>query len=241
MMTLSGFLQIFKKEMKTYFISPIAYIVIGLFVVISAFFFFFLNNFFAMNQASMRYFFGMLPIIFFFIVPAITMHLFSEEVSAGSYEMLLTLPLRFLDIIVGKFFAAVTLIAICLLPTVSFGIFISFLGNLDWGPVIGGYIGAIFLGAAYSTIGILASALSRNQIVAFLFGCFFCFVIWLLDKVPYIMPPELGLGVVFQYLGADYHFTNISKGILDSRDFIYFISVSFIGLFITKIVMEEKK
>jgi ABC-2 type transport system permease protein len=241
MITLAGTLQIFKKEIKTYFISPIAYIVIGIFVIISAFFFFFFNAFFAYNQASMRYFFSMLPIVFFFVVPAITMHLFSEEVSTGSYEMLLTMPLGFVDIIVGKFFAALALIAICLLPTVSFGIFISLLGNLDWGPVLGGYAGALFLGAAYTAIGLLASSLTKNQIIAFLCGCFFCFVLWLLDKVPYIMPPSFGLGYFFQYLGVNYHFDNISRGILDTRDFVYFISVCFIALFSTKIVMEEKK
>lgn len=239
MITLKGLFQIYKKEMKTYFISPIAYIVIALFVIVTAFIFFFLNNFFYYNQASLRYYFVLLPIVFCFAAPAITMHQFSEEISAGSYEMLLTMPLSFLDIIVGKFLAALTLLTICLVPTFSFAIFVSFLGNLDWGPVIGGFVGSVFLGAAYTAIGLFASSLTRNQIVSFLIGWALCFVLFLLDKVLYIVPQSLGF--FFQYLGADYHFANVAKGILDTRDFIYFISICFVAVYATKLVMEEKK
>jgi ABC-2 type transport system permease protein len=239
MITANGLVQVYKKEMKTYFVSPIAYIVIALFVIVTAVFFFFLNNFFYYNQASLRYFFVLLPIVFCFAAPAITMHQFAEEISEGSYEMLLTMPLSFLDIIIGKFLAALTLIVICLAPTVSFSVFVSFLGKLDWGPVIGGYVGAIFLGAAYTAIGLLASSLTRNQIVSFLVGWALCFVLYLFDKILYIIPQSLGY--FFQYLGTDYHFANIARGIVDTRDIIYFVSICFVAVYVTRVVMEEKK
>jgi len=239
MISIRGTIEIFKKEMNTYFVSPIAYIVIALFVAVTAFIFFFLQYFFYHNQASMRDFFVFLPLMFCFVAPAITMHLFSEEVSAGSYEMLLTMPITFLDIVIGKFLAAVGLLAICLAPTLSYAVFIAFLGKLDWGPVIAGYFGSLLLGSAYCAIGLFASSLTKNQIISFLFGWFICFVLYLFDKIfPYI--PQF-LGYFFQYIGTDYHFQSIAKGVVDTRAFIYFISVSFVALLGTKLVMEEKK
>jgi len=126
-----------------------------------------------------------------------------------------------------------------LLPTFIYAIVISFIGDLDWGPVIGGYIGAILLGAAFSAIGIFASALTRNQIIAFIIGMSFCFILTLIDKILFFLP-ETALNL-FQFLGADFHFQNISKGIIDSRDIMYFISVCFIMLYGTNLVIQEKK
>ncbi len=230
-------LHIFKKEFRGYFSSPIAYIVISIFLVLTGWFFF--STFFLFGQAEMRNFFSLLPLIFSFIIPAITMRLFSEEFNTGTYELIMTMPVSSLDIIIGKFLAATAFTTIMLLPTIFYSISISFMGDLDWGPVIGGYIGAILLGAAFSAIGLFASSLTRNQIVAFITGMTFCFVLTLIDKMLFFLP-ETALNL-FQFLGADYHFQNISKGIIDSRDLLYFISLSFVMLYGTNLVIREKK
>ena len=142
--------HIFKKEFRSYFVSPIAYIVISIFLLVIGWFFF--TPFFIYNQASLRNFYALLPIMFSFVVPAITMRLFSEELNIGSYEILLTMPVTFSDVILGKFLASVVFVAAMLFPTLAYPITVSILGQLDWGPVIGGYVGAILLGAAFSAV-----------------------------------------------------------------------------------------
>lgn len=230
-------INILKKELKGYFVSPIAYIVISIFLILTGWFFF--STFFLYGQAELRSFFSLLPIIFSFIIPAITMRLFSEEFNTGSYELLFTMPVSSLNIIIGKFLAATAFITIMLLPTLFYSVFISFIGDLDWGPVTGGYIGAILLGAAFTAIGLFASSLTRNQIIAFITGMSFCFILTLIDKILFFLP-ESTLDI-FQYLGADFHFQNISKGIIDSRDLLYFLSVCFVMLYSTKLAIEERK
>ena len=224
------------KEFKDYFISPIAYIVISLFLIVTGWFFF--STFFIYGRADLRDFFSLLPIIFSFIIPAITMRLFSEEKNVGSYETLLTMPVSFSDIALGKFFAATLFTAAMLIPTISYPLFISFIGEIDPGPVIGGYLGAIFLAAAYCSLGLFASSLTRNQIIAFIIGCAMCFVLTILDKLLFFMPEKI-IGTL-EFIGASSHFANISKGIIDSRDILYFISVIIIFIFSTYIVMHEK-
>jgi ABC-2 type transport system permease protein len=229
-------IDISKKEFTGYFVSPIAYIVISIFLLVTGWFFF--STFFLYNQANLRNFFALLPIIFSFVVPAITMRLFSEELNVGSYEILLTMPVTFRDVVLGKFLAAVGLVATMLIPTLAYPITVSSLGQLDWGPVVGGYIGAILLGAAFSAIGLFASSLTRNQIIAFIIGMIICFSLTLIDKMLFFLPQSM-LGVL-EYLGADFHFVNISKGVIDSRDIMYFLSVSFVGLYGTHLIIEER-
>ncbi|MFO7883565.1 MAG: ABC transporter [Desulfobacteraceae bacterium] len=224
------------KEFKDYFISPIAYIVISLFLVVTGWFFF--STFFIFDSADMRRFFSLLPLIFSFVIPAVTMRLFSEEMNVGSYETLLTMPVSFVDIAVGKFAAALMFTVCMLLPTVSYPISIAFVGDMDLGPVLGGYIGAILLGGAYCAVGILASSLTRNQIVAFILGAAICFTLTIIDKLLFFVPGPL-TGIV-GFLGSDTHFASIAKGVVDSRDLIYFVSVMVLGLFGTNLVMKEK-
>jgi len=231
------FTHILQKELKDYFVTPIAYIVITIFLVVTGWFFF--STFFLYNQASLRNFFNLLPMIFSFVIPAVTMRLFAEELSKGSYELLRTMPITFGDMIVGKFLAGVVMTVAMLLPTIVYPISISFLGDLDWGPVIGGYLGAILLGGAFSAIGLFASAVTHNQIVAFIVGAAICFALTLVDKMLFFFPEAI-LNIV-EYLGADYHFSHISKGIIDSRDLIYFISVIFIGLYGTYLALMQKE
>jgi ABC-2 type transport system permease protein len=227
---------IFRREFRTYFVSPIAYIVIALFLVVTGWFFF--STFFLINQASLRNFFSMLPVVFSFVVPAVTMRLLAEELNIGSYETLLTMPVTYNDVIFGKFLAAVAFTAALLIPTAAYPLTISLLGELDWGPVVGGYIGALLLAAAFSAIGLFASSLSRNQIVAFIVALAICFSLTLIDKMLFFLPrPLLGL---LNYLGADFHFQNIAKGMIDSRDILYFLSVCFVGLYASHLVLQEK-
>jgi ABC-2 type transport system permease protein len=229
--------HIFLKEFRTYFVSPIAYIVMSIFLLITGWFFF--STFFLYNQASLRNFFGLLPIVFAFIVPAITMRLFSEEINIGSYEILMTLPVTFIEVIAGKFLAATAFVAAILVPTFSYPICISFMGKLDFGPVIGGYLGAILLGGLFSAVGLFASALTRNQIIAFIIGMAICFTLTLIDKILFFLPAQI---VSFmEYLGADFHFQNIAKGIIDTRDILYFVSIAVIALYGSHLVMQEKK
>ncbi len=228
--------HIFRKEFSAYFISPIAYIVISIFLLVTGWFFF--ATFFLFNQANLRTFYTLLPVVFAFVIPAITMRLISEELNIGSDEILLTMPVTYGDVILGKFLASVALIMAMLIPTLAYPLTVSFMGQLDWGPVVGGYVGAVFLGAAFSAVGLFASALTRNQIIAFISGLAICFTLTLIDKMLFFLPQSL-LGV-FSYLGADFHFQNIAKGIIDSRDILYFISVCFVGLFGAHIALNQK-
>ena len=230
-------LYIFRKEFGSYFISPVAYIVISIFLLVTGWFFF--TTFFLLDQANLRNFFSMLPVIFAFVVPAVTMRLFSEELNVGSYETLLTLPVRYSEVVVGKFLAAVAFVGAMLVPTLAYPFTVSLLGQLDWGPVVGGYIGALMLAAAYAAIGLFASSLTRNQIVAFIIGMAICFTLTLMERMLFFLPDSL-LGI-FSYIGTNPHFQNISKGVIDTRDIVYFLSVCFIGLYAARLVIEEKK
>lgn len=230
--------NIFKKEYRAYFLSPIAYIVISVFLAIIGWLFF--STFFLDRQASLTRFFTLLPVTFAFIIPAVTMRLFSEEINVGSYELILTLPVTFQEIIIGKFLAAVAFIGVMLSPTLLYALSTSFLGDLDWGPVLGGYLGAILLGAAFSAIGLLASSVTRNQVIAFIIGMAICFTLTLMVDFILFFLPNTFVGF-FQYLSANYHFQNIAKGVVDSRDILYFVSVSFIALYGTNLIMQEKK
>ena len=229
-------IQIFRKDFRSYFVSPIAYIVIAIFLLVTGWFFF--ATFFLFGQANLRNFFSLLPIIFSFVIPAITMRLVSEELNIGSYEILMTMPVTFSGVIVGKFMAALAFVVAMLLPTAAYPVTVALLGQLDWGPVLGGYIGAVLLGGAFCAVGLFASSLTRNQIVAFIIGMAICFTLTLIDKMLFFLPRSL-LGVL-AYLGADFHFQNISKGIIDSRDVIYFASVVFIGLYGAYLALREK-
>jgi ABC-2 type transport system permease protein len=178
-------------------------------------------------------------VLLIFLVSALTMRLWSEEQKTGTLELLLTLPVPIHRLVVGKFLASLALVALALLLTMSLPITVSQLGELDWGPVIGGYIGALCLGAGFCAVGLFASSLTRNQIVAFIIGMIICFCLTTVDQMLFFFPGKI---VAFMsHLGAGTHFENISRGIVDSRDLIYFLSLVFVALFATSLVMEEKK
>lgn len=234
-MSLKQTRTIFRREFSAFFHSPAAYIVLTLYLLITGWFFF--STFFLAGRADMRGFFTMMPLIFSLTIPAVTMRQFSEEYRSGSMEILGTLPVSTWDIVIGKSLSSLAFVFFMLLPTLSYPLFIGFLGELDWGPVVGGYIGALLLAAAYIGIGLVASSATRNQIVAFIIGAAACLFLSLVDKMLVLIPP--GLGQLFQNLGTGYHFTNISRGIIDSRDLLYFATMIFLAHYAAWIINRE--
>jgi ABC-2 type transport system permease protein len=227
---------IMNRELKAYFVSPIAYIVITIFLVFTGFFFF--KDFFYFNQAEMRNLFQLLPLMLSFVVPAVTMRLFSEEKQSGTIELLMTMPVTSLDTVLGKFLAGTAFSAIMLAPTLAYLVTLMIVGSPDFGPVIGGYFGALLLAGAYTAIGVLSSSLSKNQIIAFIMAWALNFSLWLLDKVTLFLPSKLGF---LEYLGSDFHFQNIAKGLIDTRDIIYFLSIMAIAILVTVKIVDERR
>lgn len=229
---------LFKKELMAYFNSPIAYIFIGVFLVVGNWLFF--KNFFLIGQANMRPYFDLLPWIFLFLSPAITMRLWAEEKRAGTIEFLLTLPVTDWQVVLAKFFGSLAFISISLILTVSLPITVASLGNVDLGPVIGGYIGALFLGGAYLALGLFISGLTKNQIIAFVLGLVACFAAFIIgaDFVLYGAPAFLA--PIMKFLGLGSHFYNIAKGVIDSKDIIYYLSFIFIFLWLNARTIESR-
>ena len=230
---------IVKKELRHVFFSPMGYIIMTLFLIVAGWFSFTFPPFFVIGRADLQNFFRFLPSIFAMAVPAITMRLFSEEFKGGSYEILGTLPIKSRQIVMGKFLAAIAFIAILLLPTLLYPLIIDLLGDLDWGPVWGGYIGALFMGASLASVGLFFSSLTRNQIVAFVLSVTAAFFLTLIDKMVIIFPGILGL--IFQNISVAWHFDSITKGIINFRDLLYFVSMTTIFLMGTSLVIRDKQ
>ncbi|TKJ42509.1 ABC transporter [candidate division LCP-89 bacterium B3_LCP] len=229
--------SIYKKELNSYFNSPVAYIVITVFLLFSGWFF--SSNFFLMGQATVRTALTVIPLIFIFFVPAITMRSIAEEKKSGTIELLVTMPTRDMDIILGKFFAALTLLIIAILFTLGYVITAGLLGNLDGGPTFGGYLGLILLGSTYLAIGIFASSTTENQIVAFIIGFAIIFVFFMLDKVLIFMPTSMVS--ILEYLSTDYHFNSLARGVIDTRDIIYYLSLTAFALVLAGRSLESRK
>ncbi|WP_027369928.1 ABC transporter permease [Desulfovermiculus halophilus] len=234
---MSAFTSTWNKEFKDYFVSPIAYMVIAIFLLVTGWFFF--STFFIQDQASLRSFFNLLPITFAFVIPALTMRLFAEEFNVGSYEILSTMPISPVQIILSKFLAAVCMVGAMLLPTLAYVGFVAWLGDLDPGPVLGGYVGSLLLGASFAAIGLFTSALTRNQIIAYILGALCCFVLTLMNQMLFFVPS--GIMDLIQYLAVSYHFQNIAKGVIDTRDVLYFASVIAIGLYLTTLAIHARE
>ncbi len=230
---------ILKKEFRSYFNSPIAYIFITFFLGISAWLFF--QNFFIVNQAEMRSFFGLMPWIFLFFIPAVTMKLWSEEKKIGTIEILMTLPIRDYEVVVGKFLASFALLAVTVLLTLVIPFSIMSLGNPDVGTLIAGYIGLLLMGAAYIAIGFFASTLTENQIIAFIIGIVVCLVLLLIGEDFVLFKTPNWLVPIFSYLGLGAHYSSILRGVLDSRDIIYYLSLIGFFLYLSTLAVESRK
>ena len=237
MLSVPNILTIFRREIRSYFNSPVAYVVIIVFLAIIGWFF--STNLFLMNFASMRVAFELIPLVFLFFVPAITMRLLAEEQKSGTLELLTTKPIRDVEIVLGKFFAAWVLLAATLAPTLLYVVTMASLGPLDPGPVVSGYLGLLLMGAVYIGIGLFASSVTENQIVAFILSFLIVLAFFLMDKVLMFVPEALTS--TMEFLAVDYHFSNIARGVIDSRDLIYFGSLLFFSLYLTTVSLERRK
>ena len=229
---------IMKRELKSYFSGPIGYIVTGLFLIISGFIFF--STFFLQNRAELRSFFSLLPILLSFFVPALTMRVFAEEKRVGSIETLMTLPVTETNVVAGKFLAVFIETLVMITPTLFYVVAAEIFGEPDYGPIVGGYIGAIFLCACFVAIGLFASSATKNQIIAFFVGFVICIVLTLIDSFLVLLPASIVSTLSF--LSANVHFSSIAKGIIDTRDLLYFISLgALFFVFTVKIQQQAKK
>jgi ABC-2 type transport system permease protein len=234
---MSAALAISKREIRTYFNSPVAYIVVTVYMLLAGYLFF--NTLFIEKQAEMRGYFGLVPMLFSFIIPAMTMRLLAEERGSGTLELLITMPVRDWEVVVGKFLAAMAMLATLLGLTFVYAISLSFIGPVDKGPTYGGYIGLLLMGGAYVSIGVMASALTRNQIVAFIVAFAISFALYLFGKITQIVPEKLQ--PVIAFLSIDSHFEAVSRGVIDSRDVIYYLSVIVVGLVVATVSLESRK
>lgn len=238
---------ILRKEINSFLNSLIAYIVIGVFLVATGLYMWFLpgSNVLDYGYADLQPLFSLAPWVFLFLIPAITMRSFAEEKKAGTIELLLTRPLTDLQIILGKYFACLLLVIFALLPTLIYYFSVYQLGepegNIDSAGVAGSYIGLVFLAAVFSAIGIFASAISKDQIISFIVAVLLCFVVYTGFDIVASIDVWGPLSSIIAQLGIQYHYNTISKGLIDSRDVLYFVSVSAIMIIATKLVLESRK
>jgi len=236
-------ISILKKELNSFFSSPIGYLVIAIFLLINGLFLWVFKgdfNILYAGFADLNSLFFITPWVFLFLIPAITMRSFSDEYRLGTIEILKTKPLTDWHIVIGKYLGALILIILALIPTLIYVYSINKLGNpagnIDVGSTIGSYIGLLFLASAYIAIGLFTSTFSNNQIVAFILAVIISFFMY------YGFQAIADLDIIngIQNLGMKEHFNSISRGVIDTRDLIYFISVSFFFLFLTKLKLNQE-
>ncbi len=235
---------ILKKEFNSFFSSTIAYLVIGVFLLVNGLFLFiFKDDFNILNAgfADLNSFFYLAPWVFIFLIPAITMKSFADEFNNGTIEILKTKPITDWQIVLGKFWASLLLVIIAIIPTFTYVYTVYSLGNpvgnLDFATIIGSYIGLFFLAATYTAIGLFTSTLSKNQIVAFILGMLITFLLFYgFDALSATFDNNLAI----KKIGINEHFKSISRGVIDTRDLIYFLSITVFFLFITKTQLENE-
>ncbi len=232
-------LRVARKELSTFFASPVAYIFLGAFLLVTLFIFFWAESFFARNIADVRPLFEWMPVLLIFLVAALTMRMWSEERRMGTLEYLLTLPVTPLEYLLGKFIAALGLVALALVLTLPLPVTVSVIGQLDWGPVAGGYLAALFLGAAYIAIGLFLSARSDNQIVSLLGTVLVCGLFYLLGSN--LLTGFFGTraGEMLKLFGSGSRFASITRGVIDLRDLYYYLSL--VGIFFALTLYSLKR
>ena len=229
---------VFAKELRSYFMSPMAYIFLVFFTLFNGYFF--TNTFFLINQSDMRALFGIVPIVYLFFIPVITMSLIAREKNIGTMEVIATLPIRDWEFVVGKYLAALVLIVAGLAFTLVHFFTLASVGtNIDYGAVMCGYLGLVFVGAFYAAIGTFSSSLTENQVVAFIIAVVIVLIFFLMDKLLLFVPSALA-GII-QYLSVEYHLSNISRGVIDSRNLVYFGTMIWLFLTLTIRMVETRK
>jgi ABC-2 type transport system permease protein len=238
---------IFQKDLTDFFNSLVAYITIGTFLLVTGLFLWVFpeSSILEYGYAGLESLFDTAPFLFMFLIPAITMRSLAEERREGTFELLATRPLTDWQIVLGKFMAAFTVVALALLPTLIYYISVYQLGvtvgNIDSGSVAGSYIGLLLLGACFTSIGIFASSISKNQIIAFTTAVFLSFIAYSgLDSLSQLLSLQ-SIDTIITSFGINQHYQSISRGVLDSRDLIYFLSFIILFLLGTKTVIGGRK
>ena len=240
-------LSILKKEFNGFLNSLIAYIVITVFLVAIGMFMWVFpeSSVLEYGFADLQTLFNMAPWLFLFLIPAITMRSFAEEKREGTIELLLTKPLTDLELVLGKYFAALLLALLALIPTLLYFYSVYELGNpqgnIDSAGVVGSYLGLIFLAGVFAAIGVFASSISDNQIISFVVAVFLCYIIYIGFDLIASIPFWGSYSYLISQLGISYHYSAISKGLVDSRDVLYFLSVIAIMILATKLVLRSRK
>ncbi|HHE47106.1 MAG TPA: ABC transporter, partial [Bacteroidetes bacterium] len=214
-----------------------AYIVLSVFLLITGWFF--TLNLFKENLAHLRSIFDVLPFLLVIYAPAISMRLIAEERKSGTMELLVTMPVRDFEIILGKFLAAFVLFSVGLAFTLIYALTVIILGDAQIGPIVAGYVGLLLCGGVYIAIGLLGSAVTENQIVAFILSFLLSAVFAILVYSAMVVPPPIA--DIVQYLSTTYHFQNIARGVIDSRDVVYFISLIFFALLLSSRALARRK
>lgn len=240
-------LAILFKEISGFFSSLVAYITIAAFLIVTGLFLWVFpeSSILEYGYAGLDSFFNISPYIFMFLIPAITMRSLAEERKDGTFELLATRPITDWDIVLGKFLASVAIVVLALIPTLIYYFTVYQLGvvkgNVDTGAVIGSYIGLLLLGSAFVSLGIFASSLGKNQVIAFTIAVFLCFLFFSgFDSFSQIVSLR-GISSFLTGLGINQHYQSISRGVLDTRDLIYFLSFCAVFLLLTKTVLGGRK
>ncbi|MGA2974838.1 MAG: ABC transporter permease [Spirochaetia bacterium] len=230
-----------RRELRSAFNSPIAYIVAVAYLVFTSVWIFFLNQFFARNEASLRLYFGIVPIVFVFLVPALTMRSWAEERRMGTLEVLLTLPFREREVVLGKFLGSFGLLLAVILLSLPLPVSLSRLGDFDWGQIAGQYLGVLFIGAAGVSVGLFVSALSTNQVAAFILTGLALLALTLAGQLPAVASLPGWLSEVLRFLSFGSHYDSFDRGMLDSRDVLYFLLAVVLFLYLNIRVLVGRK
>ena len=240
--------SIYKKELNEFFSSPIAYISVGVFLLFLGLYMWVFTDTSILdyNYATLDQLFSIGPMIFLFLIPALTMKSFSEEIQHGTLELVLTKPVSEFKLVFGKFLSACTLVIFALIPTTIYYYSVYHLGmpkgNLDSGAIMGSYLGFFMLACVFVSIGMFASSLTRNQIVSFALASFLCFFFYWAFHYLSELPVFVGKSDAFiQKLGIHYHYESISRGVIDSRDILYFFSLIVLFLTLNIISLQKRK
>jgi len=229
----SRILALARKELYSYLNAPAFYGAAVFFLAFSSVWIFFIQRYFTMNVATMRPYFGTLPIMFIFVVPVLTMKSWAEERKTGSIELLLTMPFSEWELVLGKFFSTFALLAMMLILTIPLPLCLSALGEFDAGVIVCEYVGAFLMGASAVALGLLLSSLSKNQAGSFLGSAVVLMAVMLINTLTFSMKLPFWLSEFVNFISLSFHFESFAKGLLDSRDIIYFLASAFLFLFIT--------
>lgn len=231
-------LAVARREFSSFFNSAIAYIVLAAFLLVAGWIYF--SPLFLTGQASLRGFFSFAPLLFVVFAPAVTMRLIAEERKAGTLELLLTFPVSDWQVVLGKFLAALAMVGVGLAWTLPYAFSVAGLTvpgvSFDWGATMAGYLGLLLMASAFLSLGLWASALSKNQIIGFIVGLIICFGFYIVDKFALLFPDAIA--GLLQYLSVDYHFENIARGVIDPRDVLFYLSITVVGLAMTTLQLS---